>query len=113
LRAARLYAVLAEIKAGFADQQFSPGQVAGRLGLSERYVQDLLHQTGLHFTERVLELRLQRARNMLASDRHRHLRVIEIAYACGFGDISYFNRCFRRRFGASPTGLRGTNRPER
>jgi AraC-like DNA-binding protein len=108
LRAARLHAVLAEIKAGFADQKFSPGQVASTLGLSERYVQDLLHQTGLHFTERVLELRLQRAGNMLASDRHRHLKVIEIAFACGFGDISYFNRCFRRRFGASPSEFRGS-----
>ncbi|HEY4404442.1 MAG TPA: AraC family transcriptional regulator [Xanthobacteraceae bacterium] len=108
LRAARLYAVLAEIKAGFADQKFSSGEVARTLGLSERYVQDLLHHTGLHFSERVLELRLQKAGVMLASARHRHLKVIEIALACGFGDISYFNRCFRRRFGASPSEFRGS-----
>jgi AraC-like DNA-binding protein len=34
--------------------------------------------------------------------------VSAIAFAAGFSDLSYFNRCFRRRYGASPTELRGT-----
>ena len=46
-----------------------------------------------------MELKLCKARDMLAGASP--LKIIEIAYACGFGDISYFNRCFRRRFGAS------------
>ena len=28
----------------------------------------------------------------------------------GFNDLSYFNRCFRRRFGLTPTAARGNNR---
>jgi AraC-like DNA-binding protein len=32
--------------------------------------------------------------------------VIEIAHACGFNEVSYFNRCFRRRFGDTPTQYR-------
>jgi AraC-like DNA-binding protein len=36
------------------------------------------------------------------------MRVSDIAYACGFNEVSYFNRCFRRRFGASPTQMRGS-----
>jgi AraC-like DNA-binding protein len=44
---------------------------------------------------------------MLAAALHDRLRVIEIAHACGFNDVSYFNRCFRRRFGASPMQYRG------
>jgi AraC-like DNA-binding protein len=32
--------------------------------------------------------------------------VGEIAYACGFNEVSYFNRRFRRRFGVSPTQYR-------
>jgi AraC-like DNA-binding protein len=35
------------------------------------------------------------------------LRVSEIAYTCGFNEVSYFNRRFRARFGASPTEYRG------
>ena len=58
----------------------------------------------------VLELRLQKARAMLASPRYDRMKVSDIALACGFNEVSYFNRCFRRRFGASPTQFRGDTR---
>jgi AraC-like DNA-binding protein len=32
--------------------------------------------------------------------------VSTIAYECGFGDLSYFNQAFRRRFAATPTDVR-------
>ena len=107
-RAALLREIVAEIKASFADEAFSTERVARKLGLSARTVQDLLHGSGASFSERVLELRLQRARAMLASPRYDSLKVIEIAHACGFNEVSYFNRCFRRRFGDTPTHYRNT-----
>ena len=109
LRAARAQEVLAEIKTGIANPGFSPGMVAQKLGLSPRYIQELLQQTGRTFSERVLELRLQKARAMLSDTRHDRLKVSDIALASGFNEVSYFNRCFRRRFGASPTQYRGSN----
>ncbi|WP_291711281.1 helix-turn-helix domain-containing protein [Bradyrhizobium sp.] len=33
--------------------------------------------------------------------------VSDIAFDCGFNDLSHFNRCFRRRFGLTPTAARG------
>ncbi|MDB5517147.1 MAG: hypothetical protein JWQ17_3905 [Tardiphaga sp.] len=107
LRAARLQDAIANIKAGFADPSFSPSELAGKLRLSSRYIQELLQETGSSFTERVTELRLQKARNMLCDQRYNRLKISDIAYACGFNEASYFNRCFRRRFGASPTQYRG------
>ncbi len=107
LRAARLQTILAEIRAHFSEPGFSPGDVASKLDVSPRYVQDVLHDTGVSFTERVMELKLQKARAMLAGARNGSIKVIDIAYGCGFGDISYFNRCFRRRFGAAPGEFRG------
>jgi len=107
LRAARLAQIIAEIKAGFAGPAFSPRTVATRLGLTPRYIQELLSDSGASFTERVLELRLQKARAMLADVRNDRMRVGEIAYLCGFNDISYFNRSFRQRFGATPGQYRG------
>jgi AraC-like DNA-binding protein len=109
MRAARLQEIIARIRARFADPAFSTDQVALELGLSRRYVNDLLQETGQSFTERVLELRLQKARSMLAEPRHDRLKVSDVALACGFNEVSYFNRCFRRRFGASPTESRGAN----
>jgi AraC-like DNA-binding protein len=110
LRAARVQEIIAGIRAGFADPAFSPRTIASKLGLTPRYVQELLNESGTSFTDRVLELRLQKARAMLANARHDRLKVSEIAYACGFNDISYFNRCFRRRYGASPSEVRGAAR---
>jgi AraC-like DNA-binding protein len=109
MRASQLALVLAEIRAGFRDPAFSPGVVASKVMLSPRYIRDLLHDTGTGFTERVMELRLQRARAMLAHRECDRLKVIDIALDCGFNEVSYFNRSFRRRFGASPTQYRGGN----
>jgi AraC-like DNA-binding protein len=107
LRAARLQEVLARIRAGFADPAFSSERVARELGVTSRYVNKLLYETGETLAERVLELRLQKARAMLASPSYDRMKVSDIALACGFNEVSYFNRCFRRRFGASPLQHRG------
>ena len=81
--------------------------MARRLGISARYIHDLLHETGITLSERVLELRLQKARALLSDARNDRLKVSDIALACGFNEVSYFNRRFRARFGASPTQYRG------
>ena len=106
LRAARCADILREIASCFADPAFSIKVVAARTGVSASYVQQLLRETGLSLSERVLELRMQKARRMLADRRNDHLKVSEIAFACGFNETSYFNRCFRRRFGVTPLNYR-------
>lgn len=107
LRAARLRELVAIIEARFADRSLSTAMMADRLGLSRRYVNDLLLESGKTFSERVLELRLQKARAMLSDFRHDGKKVSDIALACGFNEIPYFNRRFRARFGCSPTQYRG------
>jgi AraC-like DNA-binding protein len=107
LKFARLRNINAEIKAGFSQPDFSVGQVAMKLAVTPRYVQELLQETGETFTERVLELRLQKARKMLASRGSDHIRILEVALSCGFNEVSHFNRRFRRRFGDTPSSYRG------
>jgi AraC-like DNA-binding protein len=107
LRVARTREILVEIGARFSDPAFSARVVALKFGLSPRYVQELVQETGSSFTERMLELRLQSARAMLAERRNDRMRIGDIALSCGFNEVSYFNRCFRRRFGCSPTQYRG------
>jgi len=106
LRAARLRAVLAKIEAGFANPRISAQIVAQELSLSARYVQDLLQETGIGFAERILELRLQKSRQMLSNPQQDAMLISEIAYSAGFNDVSYFNRSFRRRFGCAPKSAR-------
>lgn len=108
LRAARLRAVLAEIDAGFCSSGFSLDVISRKLGLSLRYVQNLLQDTGVSFTERVMEARLQKARRMLMDHRGDQMPIGDIACTCGFSEAAYFNRCFRKRFGMSPTSFRSS-----
>jgi len=43
---------------------------------------------------------------MLADPRYAAETISAIAFACGFGDLSYFNRVFRRQYGATPSAVR-------
>jgi len=112
LKAARLRAVLAEIARRYSDPAIDVDSLAGRLGESRRNVQRLLEETGKSFTTHVAEHRLQRAYAMLTDPTYAHVRIIDIALAAGFSDVSHFNRMFRRRFGDSPSGVR-TSGPHR
>ncbi len=107
LHAARQHEIIREIRARFADPDFSAQQLAVRMGVTDRYVQDLLHESGSSFSQRVLELRLQCARAMLQDCRYDLLDINEVANASGFNAIPYFNRCFRRRFGTKPSHCSG------
>lgn len=50
-----------------------------------------------------LRLRLNAARKLLLDSR---LTILDISIRCGFESQSSFSRCFRNRFGQSPSGLR-------
>ena len=34
-------------------------------------------------------------------------KISEIAYRCGFSDLSYFNRAYRQKYGETPKAARG------
>jgi AraC-like DNA-binding protein len=104
LRAVRLKAVLMILQKRFAEPDFAAQRLAAAAGLSERYVNELLYEAGASFAVRLNELRLRKAAELLANGEG---RVSDIAFECGFNDLSYFNRCFRRRFGLTPTAARG------
>jgi AraC-like DNA-binding protein len=106
IRAARLQAVKADILAHLTDHTLSIGHVAARHGISTVYVRKLFEEEPLSFSVFVLENRLERARRMLSDGRFRDRAIGNIAFDAGFGDLSYFNRAFRRRFGASPSDIR-------
>jgi hypothetical protein len=64
-------------------------------------------ETGSTFSEYVLEQRLARAYRMLSAARFSGLAIGAIALEVGFSNLSYFNRTFRRRYGGSPSEIRG------
>jgi AraC-like DNA-binding protein len=108
--AVRRAAILRSIEHGMRDPNLSATGVASRLGITPRYLRLLLEETGRSFSEHVLERRLEHAAALLRDPRQHDQKVSAIAFACGFGDLSYFNRAFRRRYGETPSDLRETAR---
>jgi AraC-like DNA-binding protein len=106
VKAARLRAVFEEIARRLHDPTLSAAVVGRRLGLSERYVQQLMEGAGHSFSAYVRELRLKRAYQLLRDPLSRHLRISEVAAAAGFEDLSHFNHMFRLTFGETPTNVR-------
>jgi AraC-like DNA-binding protein len=107
LRAARLAAVKADITANLGTRDLSLAAVAARQNISPSYVRKLFETDGTSFTKFVLGQRLARAHRLLSDPRSAGRSVSDIAFAAGFGDLSYFNRAFRRCYGCSPSEVRG------
>jgi AraC-like DNA-binding protein len=110
LRAARLSALKNDIIKNIDDQSLSVAEIAKRHRVTPRYVQILFESEGRTFTEFVIERRLERAHRMLTDPRHRERTISAIAFDVGFANLSYFNRVFRRRYFATPSELRETDR---
>jgi len=108
VKAARLRTILQDIEHNLTDPDLSAMSVGERLGVSGRYVQQLLEGAGLSFSVYVCELRLERARRLLGDAGHDHLRITDICAMAGFCDLSYFNRCYKARFGLTPRDTRNT-----
>lgn len=106
LRAARLNAIKADIIARLADEQLSVADIARAHRVTARYVQMLFEAAGTTFSQYLLEQRLQHARRRLADVHFLDRTISAIAYDSGFANLSYFNRSFRRRFGATPSDVR-------
>jgi AraC-like DNA-binding protein len=105
-RAARLAAIRREIERRSGDPGLSAVTIALLLGITPRYVHLLLEESGKSFSHHVLERRLDKAAALLRDPNWRHLKIVKIAAQAGFADLSYFNRTFRRHFGATPSDFR-------
>jgi AraC-like DNA-binding protein len=105
-RHTRLAAILRIIESQGNDPDLSAASVAALLGITPRYVHLLLEETGRSFTHHVLERRLKTAAALLRDPQWRHRKIADIAAEAGFTDLSYFNRAFQRRFGATPSASR-------
>jgi AraC-like DNA-binding protein len=110
VRAARLNAAKTFVMRRLGKNHLSAGSVAAHLGVTPRYVYMLFEAEGLSFSEFVLAQRLMQAHRMLGAPRHSGETISEIAYAAGFGDLSHFNRSFRRRYGCTPSDVRAAHR---
>lgn len=110
LRAARRLAAQGAIRRNAAQHDYRVGDLARDMRVSESYLRKLLAEGGHSFSALLLEARLCLAWDKLGDPRCDGLQISQIAFDCGFGDISYFNRSFSRRFEMTPSEARRQSR---
>lgn len=87
-------------------RQVSLKEVAGVASMSETaFCRYFVRRTGKTFTGFMNEIRIGYACRMLQSSG---MNISEIAYSCGYGNISHFNRQFQKLAGQSPRSYRAT-----
>jgi AraC-like DNA-binding protein len=106
VRAARLAAVKADIGRQLTDGTLSAAALAARHGISVRYLHKLFEDEELTYSQYVLSQRLALAFRRLRHPGFATRTVSSIASDAGFGDLSYFNRAFRLRYGITPSQAR-------
>ncbi|MFN3987708.1 MAG: helix-turn-helix transcriptional regulator [Rhodocyclaceae bacterium] len=106
LRAARMQTIMQDIETHLLDPALCVSWIIGRHRISERYLRALFATQATTFTDYVTNRRLLHAFRHLTDPGQWHRPVSDIAYASGFGDLSWFNRSFRRRFGMTPSEAR-------
>ena len=82
-------------------------ELAAQLHCSERHFSRLFRQEfGVPLRTRQTELRLQRARQLLADA---DAKIINVAYDSGYRHLGLFNAMFKKRFGVTPSEWRQQN----
>ena len=78
--------------------------IAAALSLSRHQLRNRLASiTGLTPVAFVLQVRLNYAKHIISSDNS---SLTSIANRCGFQNLSYFSKAFKRQFGVSPQQYR-------
>ena len=94
-----------QIDARLSDPDFDSAALAEALGVGARYLQTVFAQVGTTPSRFLLTRRLDAAAALLKR-LDRPCSITAVALECGFNDLSYFSRSFRRRFGVSPMRYR-------
>jgi len=98
--------MLGLIDARLGDPDLRTASIAGELGISLRTVQNGFAAMGTTPVGYIAERRLERAAELLRNSDA--ISVTDIAFDLGFNDSAYFSRCFRQRFGVTPSAYRAT-----
>jgi AraC-like DNA-binding protein len=103
----QLEALLDFCRRNLHDPALSPDFVAAQFGISTRTLHLRFEKLEQTFGRWLLDARLDASSNALRNPQQYTCSISEIAYSCGFNDLSHFNKSFRTRFGVSPSEAAG------
>ncbi len=86
------------------SEEITLSQLSRTFGYNESYLcQKFKECTGLTITNYINILRLEKAQELL---KNTDKQISEIAYQCGFNDLTYFSHCFKKYLNISPANYR-------
>lgn len=88
------------------DPGLGPPEIAAAANISVRYLDKLFEAEHRSVSQYIKELRLERSRREVLDPRLADRSIAAVAFACGFGDLSGFNRAFKDAYGTSPRKVR-------
>lgn len=85
----------------FLEPHLTVTEVARRLQTNKTYISKLVNESyGMPFPDLVNSLRIRYAKDYRAE--HPGARQQEVAAACGFSSVSFFNRVYKKVTGVTP-----------
>lgn len=105
-RAAMFDTACRVISLRYSDPSLTPADIAREIGVSTRTLARLFAQQNESVMRRIMDERVRHAARLLASPAAAHRSVTEIAFACGFNDLSHFGRAFAKRMDMTPSQWR-------
>jgi AraC family transcriptional regulator, positive regulator of tynA and feaB len=90
----------------FNSPDLRPEQIARALGISTRTLHRVFAEHGETVMKAIMAERVDRAAKLLAAPEARDRTVTDIAFACGFNDVSHFGRVFEARVSSTPSQWR-------
>ena len=91
---------------GNLSGNLSLSQLAGELNVNSSYLSTLFKkETGSTLTDYIVNRRISQARHLLETTR---LQIQTIAQLCGFEDVHYFSKVFKRMTNQTPKQFRQT-----
>ena len=95
--------LLTELSSG-CDQQWTLTEMAGRCGIQRTRLNTVFQKlTNCTPMEYLTRLRMERAKTLL---RETGIKIIDIAFECGFGSSQYFANTFKQTTGMTPSEYR-------
>lgn len=99
-----VYTIEEFVHRNYQNESLSVKTISDYVNRSTSYVCTLFkNETGMTLNQFITKYRLDSAREMLADPRY---KITEIASKCGYNDVNYFGKIFKKYMGCSPSEYR-------
>ncbi|GGO85357.1 transcriptional regulator [Marinobacterium nitratireducens] len=88
------------------NSELCPATVASSLGISTRYINQLLAVEDTSLSRYIWQQRLERVARCLRDPALVCQNISTLAFSCGFNDTAHFSKTFRKRYSLSPSEYR-------